>query len=119
MNSLDLVREQRDRLLLACQRALSAFDRANTDGTSTWCGADVDAMRTAVAACEIEAEKVDRRVGLSAKPKFLHQEMDCVIVAVHPSGFGGQFSSDGILLLEGRFGVRFLAPAEEWIWPKT
>jgi hypothetical protein len=68
---------------------------------------------------QIEAERPDWRIGLSAKPKFRQHEMyyepPAIIVAVHPSGFGGKFCKDGILVLEGRFGVRFLAPAEEWV----
>ena len=66
-----------------------------------------------------EAEHLDWRVGLSAKPKFRQHEKyyepPARIVAVHGSGFGGLFCKDGILVLEGRFGVRFLALAEEWV----
>ncbi len=67
----------------------------------------------------IEAESKDWRVGLSAKPKYRQHEMyyepPAMIVAVHESGFGSVFCKDGVLVLEGRFGVRFLAPAEEWV----
>ncbi len=47
------VREQRNKLLWACQKALRAFDTANVEGKSTWSGHDIDAMRAAVAVCEI------------------------------------------------------------------
>ena len=46
-----LIGDQRDKLLWACQKALAAFDAANSGGHSTWSGKDVDEMRAAVAAC--------------------------------------------------------------------
>lgn len=68
---------------------------------------------------EAESDLEDWRIGLSAKPKFRQHEMyyepPARIVAVHESGFGGVLCKDGVLVLEGRFGVRFLAPAEEWV----
>lgn len=45
------VREQRNKLLWACQKALAAFDRAYDTGKSNWSGKDVDEMRAAVASC--------------------------------------------------------------------
>ena len=60
-----VVREQRNRLLWACEKALAAYDAAYQSGLepttvsqelrnarkSTWKGKDVDKMRAAVAAC--------------------------------------------------------------------
>lgn len=66
-----------------------------------------------------DAERVDWRVGLSVKPKYRNHDMyyepPARVVAVEQSGFGGIACKDGVLLLEGRFGVRFLASAEEWV----
>jgi len=45
-----VVREQRNRLLWACRKALDAFDEAHRTGKATWPGAAVDEMRMAVAA---------------------------------------------------------------------
>jgi hypothetical protein len=68
---------------------------------------------------EIEAAHQDWRVGLSVKPKFRQHEMyyepPAMVVAVHASGFGQVHCKDGVLVLEGRFGTRFLAPAEDWV----
>lgn len=48
-----LVREQRNKLLLASQKALAAFDAAllSNGVGSTWSGKDVDEMKAAVALC--------------------------------------------------------------------
>lgn len=54
-----LVREQRNKLLWASQKALAAFDSAHTDGKSTWSGKDVDDMRAAVAGCSPEETLAD------------------------------------------------------------
>ena len=47
-----LVRGQRNKLLWACQKALAAYDAANSTGNGKWNGKDVDEMRAAVAECE-------------------------------------------------------------------
>lgn len=44
-----VVREQRNRLLWACRKALDAFDAAHKEGKGTWSGEAVDEMRMAVA----------------------------------------------------------------------
>lgn len=54
-----LVREQRNKLLWAAQKALAAFDSASTDGKATWSGKDVDEMRAAVANSSSEETNAD------------------------------------------------------------
>src|SRR5690348_7038201 len=43
------VREQRNKLLWSCKKALAAYDRANKTGKGNWKGKDVDEMRAVVA----------------------------------------------------------------------
>jgi hypothetical protein len=54
-----LVRDQRNKLLWACQKALAAFDEANKTGKSNWSGEDVTKMRTAVGECSSEETNAD------------------------------------------------------------
>src|SRR5690348_5249955 len=56
-----LVRDQRNKLLWACQKALAAFDAAllSNGVGSTWSGKDVDEMKAAVAACSSEETNAD------------------------------------------------------------
>lgn len=93
----------------------SAFDEA-TDGRPSPGHPEISGNDIAD---EIEAEHPDWRIGLSVKPKFRqherYYELPARVIAVHRSGFGGVPCKDGVLVLEGRFGVHFLVPAEEWM----
>lgn len=53
------VRDQRNKLLWSCQKALEAFDTAHTTGKSNWSGEDVTRMRTAVGECSSEETNAD------------------------------------------------------------
>ncbi len=67
-----LVREQRNKLLWACEKALAAYDAAHATGKSNWGGEDIDKMRAAVEECKIAvyptAEETTEAVAIPQAP---------------------------------------------------
>lgn len=85
------VREQRNRLLWACEKALAAYDAARETGKGNWSGKDVDAMRALVA--QVKTARLDTP---SKKPDTTIRCPDCGEVEVvsdvfeHGRGISGE-----------------------------